>query len=133
MPGSPTDHDKRTSRHLPVARRFEQLVGKMEGSWPLCLQEIRKEIGASGRTLRQHCQEHLGMSPHRYLWLRRMKLAHGALVSADLGSTTVTIVANDHGFGELGRFAGDYRKLFGEVPSATLRRASDQRQDVSPT
>jgi adenylate cyclase len=36
--------------------------------------------------------------------------------------TTVTKVALANGFNELGRFAGHYRAMFGETPSATLRR-----------
>jgi AraC-like DNA-binding protein len=64
-----------------------------------------------------------GMSPHRYLWLRRMNLARPALTLADPTVTTVTVIANDHGFAELGRFAVAYRQLFGESRSATLRRA----------
>ena len=65
------------------------------------------------------------MSPHRYLLLRRMNLARRALTVADPTATTVAAIANDHGFGELGRFAISYRELFGEVPSVTLRRAPD--------
>ena len=69
----------------------------------------------------------MGMSPHRYLWLRRMHLVRTALLRADRRSATVTSIALDYGFGELGRFAVMYRQLFGESPSATLARALDDR------
>ena len=35
----------------------------------------------------------------------------------------VTEIALDYGFSHLGRFSSDYRKLFGELPSETLRMA----------
>ena len=62
------------------------------------------------------------MSPTRYLWLRRMHLASRALRMADPTTTTVTQIATSYAFWELGRFAVAYRSLFGETPSATLRR-----------
>jgi AraC-like DNA-binding protein len=85
--------------------------------------EVCAAIGASGRTLRQHCQEQLGMTPHQYLWLRRMNFARRALAAADPATATVTGIALDNGFWELGRFAVQYRRLFGESPSVTLRHA----------
>jgi len=91
------------------------------------LAEICAATGVSERTLRNCCQEHLGMAPIRYLWLRRMHLARRALVKGDPAAATVTGIAMDYGFWELGRFATEYRALFGEPPSATLRRSRDHR------
>jgi AraC-like DNA-binding protein len=54
-----------------------------------------------------------------------MHLARRALTLAEPTASTVTSIANDHGFAELGRFAVECRKLFGESPSATLLRPHD--------
>ncbi|MBV9510645.1 MAG: AraC family transcriptional regulator [Caulobacteraceae bacterium] len=113
-----------------VMRRLERVLEANQDK-PLYLTELCAAVGASGRALRMYCQEHLGMSPHRYLLLRRMNLARRALALADPTATTVAAIANDHGFGELGRFAVSYRKLFGETPSTTLRRAPDPPADHS--
>jgi AraC family ethanolamine operon transcriptional activator len=56
-----------------------------------------------------------------------MNVVRRALSLADPTAKTVTEIANDHGFAELGRFAGAYRNLFGEAPSMTLRRMPDDR------
>jgi len=109
-------------RSAAVIGRFMELVEADPGR-PLFMIDLCAELGVAGRTLRHYCLGHLGISPNRYIWLRRMNLARRALARGD-GGTTVTQVANTYGFGELGRFAVRYRQLFGEAPSATLRRSS---------
>ncbi|MBR1148996.1 helix-turn-helix domain-containing protein [Bradyrhizobium sp. AUGA SZCCT0431] len=110
------------------ARRSDAIVGRLEEfleanpDRPLYLVEICGAIGVPERTLRFACEEHLGMGPIRFLSLRRMHLVRRALLLADCRSTTVTRLATDYGFWELGRFAVAYRALFGESPSATLQR-----------
>jgi len=123
----PTAADKHRSRpkRLSVLRRFEQMLETKKDE-SIYITDVCAEIGVTARTLRLYCQEHLGMSPHQYLWLRRMNLVRRALTRADPATTTVTAIANDHGFGELGRFAVTYRRLFGESPSATLRQPPNE-------
>jgi AraC-like DNA-binding protein len=108
--------------HEIIMRRFSRTLQDHPGL-SVFLPEICSKIGVSARTLRTCCQEHLGMGPKRFLILRSMNLARNALVAADADSTTVTQLATEFGFWELGRFASVYRDLFGEVPSTTLRRA----------
>ncbi len=55
------------------------------------------------------------MGPIRYLTLRRMHLVRRALLRTDPSKATVTQVATEYGFWELGRFSVAYRTLFGRV------------------
>jgi AraC-like DNA-binding protein len=61
--------------------------------------------------------------PSPMLYLRRLRLqrVHTELAANSPDSVTVTMVAGRCGFMHLGRFAGQYRQLFGETPSQTLR------------
>ena len=119
--GSGVEASGSNLRHMATLARLEGLL-TANPDRPLYLAEICTTIGISERTLRLCCQQHLGMGPIQYLWLRRMNLAHGALVRGSATLTTVTDVATAYGFWELGRFAVAHRTLFGEPPSATLSR-----------
>jgi AraC-like DNA-binding protein len=108
-------------QHARIVNRFEEFL-EARPDEPVYLAEICTAIGTSERTLRTCCQEVLGVGPVRFLWLRRMHLARRALAHADGETTTVTEIATMHGFWELGRFSVEYRALFGESPSRSLRR-----------
>jgi AraC-like DNA-binding protein len=123
--GCLADHpqDKRSlaqRRHEVVMRRFWQVVEESAGQ-PLYIPEICSAIQVSERTLLACCHEHLGMAPKRYLLLRRMALARRSLREQAAGTTSVTDIAMRYGFWDLGRFAVEYKALFGESPSFTLR------------
>ncbi len=104
-----------------VMGRLEEVLASTPDR-PLYMPQLCATVGSSYTTLRDCCQQYLGMSPKRYLWLRRMHLVRRDLRRADAETTTVTEIATDYGFWELGRFAGAYRSLFGEPPSAALCR-----------
>jgi len=123
--GNAVGSDNARARRVPVMQRLERVLDENRDR-PLYLSEICAAIGVTDRTLRLHCQEVLGTSPHRYLWLRRMHQVRRALSLTDAAVTTVTQIATDYGFWELGRFSVAYGRLFGEAPSATLRRAPDR-------
>jgi AraC-like DNA-binding protein len=108
-------------RHSLIMRRFRREVEENPDQ-PLYIPELCAAIGVSDRTLRVCCQEQLEMSPKRYLLLRRMNLARRALRHGSPGTTTVTGIAAQFGFWQFGRFAGEYKSVFGEAPSATLQR-----------
>jgi AraC-like DNA-binding protein len=104
-----------------MLRRLEEVL-LANSEQPLYMAELCAQVGTSYWTLRDCCLEYLGMSPKRYLWLRRMHLARRALRRANPERTTVTEIATDYGFWELGRFSVAYRTLFGETPSTALHR-----------
>ncbi len=125
--GAEIDAARPAHNRVPVMRRLERVLEENPGR-PLYMPELCAAIGVSARTLQLHCHEHLRMGPHQYLWLRRMNLVRRALAQAAPAETNVTRIATEHGFWELGRFSVAYRRLFGEPPSATLRREPDGRK-----
>jgi AraC-like DNA-binding protein len=122
--GEGDDSSLAKRQHTTVMRRFRRILEE-DPDEPIYVPEIARAIRVSGRTPQNCCQEHLGMSPKRYLLLRRMHLAGRSLRAAEPGNGSVTDIATRYGFWQLGRFAVEYRSLFGESPSTTLRRHAE--------
>ena len=108
--------------HSRIMVRFEEVLAAHPNQ-PLHISELCELIGVTERTLRSCCAEFLGISPSRYVLLRRLKRVQVALPDADPATPSVAEIASGRGFTELGRFAGAYRIAFGESPSTTLRRS----------
>jgi AraC-like DNA-binding protein len=83
--------------------------------------EIAQAAGVGVRALALGFDKHFGMSPLRYLQQVRLDGIRAQLQGAAAGDT-VTRIALDWGFANLGVFAARYRERFGESPSETLRR-----------
>jgi AraC-like DNA-binding protein len=122
----------RPRRGSAIIARLDAMLEVAPDS-PIYVPEVCAALGVSQRTLLTYCQLHVGVGPERYLRLRRMHMARRHLQEAMVGQGVVTRIATGLGFFELGRFAVAYRELFGESPSATLRRAPDDvRPPVAP-
>jgi AraC-like DNA-binding protein len=119
--GSAEEETPAARRHRGIPARFEDLL---QAEPFLQITEICAALGVSARVLRECCKKHLDMGPSRYRRLRRMQRVHSALRSRHPRAASVLEVASRYGIRDLGRFASDYRALYGELPSATLRRGS---------
>jgi AraC-like DNA-binding protein len=111
--------EARDERCADIMARFGQSIDVYPDQLPP-VAHICKELGVDERVLRRCCHAHLGLGPARYLRLLRMQRVRHALRN---GATTVRQVAQRHGFGEVGRFAAEYRVFYGELPSTTLNRS----------
>ncbi|MFK4105754.1 AraC family transcriptional regulator [Streptomyces sp. NPDC019531] len=119
-----THSDALHGRELPpppsTVRRALEIIEARAGE-PLTVTELAAEVHVSVRVLQEGFRRHLGLSPTEQLRQVRLERARRCLSEADPATTTVTSVAVRWGFLHLGRFAVEYRKQFGESPSATLR------------
>lgn len=103
-----------------LVRRVEAYL-RQRRYQPVFLSELCAASGASEPRLRRAFLQVFGVGPIRYLRLRRLQMVRRALRTVPGDALTVGAAAARFGFFELGRFAGDYRAVFGERPSATAR------------
>lgn len=91
-------------------------------SEPFSLAGLAEAAGISPRTVEYHFRRTYGMTPKRWFTTMKLNRVHAELKQRGRSDTRVTDVALDWGFNHLGRFSAEYRRLFGESPSQTLRR-----------
>ena len=80
------------------------------------------------RTLCRAFRDNFEISPLDYINLRLLHRVRRSLLAAANAQTTVSDVLMEHGVWEHGRFAGRYRRQFGEALSQTLRRTARERE-----
>lgn len=93
----------------------------------LHVEDLCRAGNVEERTLRRAFHRVLRMPPLRYLKLRQLNQVHAALTAAEARGQLVTDILTRYGVTELGRFATEYRSLFGEPPSQTARRGAVSR------
>ena len=106
---------------IKIVREAEHYVDA-QSYRPVHISELCSHLKISRRTLHRCFEDALGIGPGAFLRQKRLCFAHSALRRLDGRTANVTQVATEFGFLELGRFAHQYRQLFGEYPNETLRR-----------
>jgi len=115
---------KPPTRALRRSRLVKQAADYLQSQMhqALTLTDLCEALGSSSRALCYGFHEVFGTSPMAYLKILRLQSAYRALKMAEPGDTTVTEVAAQCGFYHFGYFARDYKQVFGELPSETLKR-----------
>jgi AraC-like DNA-binding protein len=113
-------HDKPVAAAPWQVRIAEQFI---EANWnqPITIEALVAATNVSARSLFSSFKVGRGYSPMEFVKRVRLGRARQKLSRPD-AETSVSAVAFECGFGNLGHFAGDYRHHFGERPSETLRR-----------
>lgn len=115
------DHNAAGGASERIYRRFVS-AAEQANTEDLTPFELARVLGMPLRTLQEHINRASGSTPTVLLRELRFRRAHERLRASDPSRTTVTAIAEECGFGHLGRFAGEYRLRFGESPAETLRR-----------
>ena len=103
-------------RALEYVRRHDQEA--------LRVTDIANAAKVTERSLHRAFKQQLGIGTARYLKVRKLNMIRRKLCAVDPPLNTLTKFLMQHGVGEFGRFASEYRAIFGEKPSDTLRRST---------
>jgi AraC family ethanolamine operon transcriptional activator len=117
------------SLHLPEKEsRYRQLAKDAETyiqnyiEQPITLQKLCENLHTSQRALNYAFKAVYDLSPMEYLKVLRLNQVCHALRASDPVAKRVTEIATRFGFWHMGQFSADYKKMFGETPSKTLKR-----------
>jgi AraC-like DNA-binding protein len=101
-------------------RRAEEYI---EAHWdqPITIETLARVTSTSARSIFHHFKQSRGQSPMAFVKEVRLRHAREKLQATDQ-NPSVTETAIACGFGNLGHFAKDYFKRFGERPSETVKR-----------
>lgn len=103
-------------------RVFKEASGLIESGRPEDIGKLADSLGVTKRTLYRAFRQWLGMGPYSYMQATRLYEFRNLLLQASPDNSSVTRLAYDCGFTEMGRLSATYREYFGELPSNTLRR-----------
>ncbi|MGJ4943233.1 PAS domain S-box protein [Bradyrhizobium sp. HKCCYLS1011] len=113
--------ETRAGRDGDTPEPIRKILGHIERHWnqKISIEQLAAQYGISPRAVYQYFSAH-GVSLGEKIKQNRMQHARRMLCNPDPGDT-VTSIALKCGFNNSGHFAKEYRKMFGETPSETLR------------
>ncbi|MCP4381382.1 MAG: helix-turn-helix domain-containing protein [Hyphomicrobiales bacterium] len=111
-----------TRGEAAVASCLERL--NAPGWETLSLNDLTAHAAVSERTLQYAFRERFGATPSEFVKMRRLNSVRSALMRSDRAAVKVGDIAAENGFWHIGQFAADYKRAFGEVPSATVSRSA---------
>lgn len=88
---------------------------------PITVGDLCEKLNISRRMLNYCFLEVFGTNPVQYLRTLRLNGVRRELRECSGSTSAIRDIASNWGFWHLSRFAGEYRELFGELPSDTLR------------
>ena len=86
------------------------------------VRELCSIANVSERTLEYAFRERFGQSPKTFTLTHRLNNVRKMLICANHDVDRICEIAGHHGFFHMGQFTSDYKRLFGELPSVSLRR-----------
>jgi AraC-like DNA-binding protein len=86
----------------------------------ISIRDLFEDSACSWRTINRGFRERFGVTPKQYILATRMSSVRKEILASP-PQRRITDIANNWGFWHLGRFSTEYKKLFGELPSATAR------------
>jgi AraC family ethanolamine operon transcriptional activator len=104
-----------------IVRRAMQMIESLDEVVPI--PQLAKRLGISQRVLEMAFRKVVGKTPSKIMRWHRLQRVHDKLLRVDADAVNISSVALEWGFVELGRFSVEYRQLFHEKPSDTLRRS----------
>jgi AraC family ethanolamine operon transcriptional activator len=94
---------------------------------PLLVSDLSRAVRTSERTLRNVFLEYFCVGPKRLLHAWQLMCVRARLQAEHDAHETVSRIAGEFGVWDLSLFARQYRALFGETPSTTLRSPSKDK------
>ena len=117
------------SQRIHALKRARDFIAA-HGKEPITVLDLCKTASCSLRTLNRAFHEQFGVSPKRYLTAFRLAGVRRSLLLGTVSN--IGDAAAEWGFWHASKFTQDYKRMYSELPSATLHRATFPDRPVSP-